>query len=212
MSRVTSALAFVALCAAITPAAAADMYGNPPPAASYGYSGGGEPAQQWVGPYVGAQVGYAWGKDGVHGPQGGLFGGVNAKVGSNIVVGGEGELNISGQERYTVLNGGLAKQSSDWNGALRARAGVAFDKVMPYASVGVAFADDTVKANGATDTTTKVGYQIGMGIEGRLTDQISMRGEVLHSGFGDTTHVVGPATQRNNASSTVLRTGAAYKF
>lgn len=212
MSRVTSALALAVVCAAITPAAAADMYGSPAPSASYGYSGGGDAAQQWVGPYVGAQVGYGWGRNGVHGPQGGIYGGYNIKAGTNIVVGGEADVNISGQERYTVQGGGLVKQSTDWNAAVRARAGVAFDKVMPYATVGVAFADDTVKANGSTDTTTKVGYQVGMGVEGRLTDRISMKGELLYSGFGDTTHVVGASTQRNNASTTVLRTGAAYKF
>lgn len=214
MSRVFNALALAATFAAITPVAAADMYGNPPPAASsYGYQDQGSgPASQWSGAYAGGQLGYAWGKDGMHGPQGGVYGGVNAAVGSNIVVGAEAEVNLSGQTLHGVSGGNLVKKSSDWNAAVRARAGVAFDKVMPYATVGIAFADDTVKALGATDTTTKVGYVVGMGVEGRVTDKISVKGELVHMGFGGTNHVTGWASEHNDASSTVLRTGAAYKF
>ncbi|NLH80335.1 MAG: porin family protein [Phyllobacteriaceae bacterium] len=213
MSRVTSAFALLAALAATAPAAAADLYGSPAPAASYGYSESGSgPAAQWTGAYAGPQVGYAWGRNGVHGPQGGIYAGVNTAVGSNIVVGAEAEVNVSGQERYTVFNSNLVKQSSDWNANVRARAGVAFDKVMPYATVGVAFADDTVKGLGANDTTTKVGYVVGMGVEGRLTDRISVKGELMHSGFGGTDHVVGYTTQHNDVSQTVVRTGAAYKF
>lgn len=214
MSRVFSALVFAASVSAMSPAVAADMYGGAAPAPSYGgYSdGSSRPADQWTGAYAGPQVGYAWGKGGVHGPQGGVYGGVNTAVGSNIVVGAEAEINVSGQERYTVFSGNLMKQSSDWNANVRARAGVAFDKFMPYATVGVAFADDTVKGLGASDTTTKVGYVVGVGVEGRVSDRISVKGEVLHSGFGDTDHVVSYTTVRNNASQTVLRTGAAYKF
>lgn len=213
MSRVTHALALVASLAAVSPAAAADMYGSPAPAASYGYNdSGSNPATQWNGAYAGGQLGYAWGRDGLHGAQGGLYGGVNTAVGSNIVVGGEAEVNISGQERYGVTTGQLVKKSSDWNAAVRARAGVAFDKVMPYATAGIAFADDTVKGLGATDTTTKVGYVVGMGVEGRVTDRISVKGELLHMGFGGTDHVVATQSEHNDVSSTILRTGAAYKF
>lgn len=213
MSRVFNALALAATLAAITPAAAADMYGSPAPSASFGFQDGGNgPASQWSGAYVGGQLGYAWGKDGVHGPQGGVYGGVNAAVGPNVVVGAEADLNLSGQSRYTIVGGGLAKQSSDWNGTVRARAGVAFDKVMPYATAGFAFADDTVKALGANDTTTKLGYVVGAGVEGRITDKISMKGELMYMGFGGTNHVTSWATTGNNVSSTILRTGAAYKF
>lgn len=215
MSRVTSAFALLAMLAATAPAAAADLYGSPAPAASYGYSDSGNgsgPAAQWNGAYVGPQLGYAWGRNGLHGAQGGIYAGVNTAVGSNIVVGAEAEVNVSGQQRDTVFNSNLIKQSSDWNAAIRARAGVAFDKVMPYATVGVAFADDTVKGLGANDTTTKVGYVVGMGVEGRVTDHISVKGELMHSGFSATDHVVGYTTQRNDVSQTVLRTGAAYKF
>jgi outer membrane immunogenic protein len=213
MSRALKALALVATVAAITPAAAADMYGSPAPSASYGYQDSGAgPASQWTGAYAGGQLGYAWGKDGLHGPQGGIYGGVNTAIGSNIVVGAEAEVNIAGQTRHTVSAGQLIKKSSDWNAAVRARAGVAFDKVMPYATVGIAFADDTVKGFGATDTTTKVGYVVGLGVEGRVTDKISVKGELMHTGFGGTSHVNAWTVQDNNVSSTVLRTGAAYKF
>ena len=215
MSRVSLVLAFAASVAVITPVAAADMYGSRAPAASsYGYQdqGGAGPASQWSGAYAGGQLGYAWGRNGLHGPQGGVYGGVNTNVGPNIVVGAEAELNISGQTRHTVNTGNLVRQSSDWNAAVRARAGVAFDRVMPYATAGIAFADDSVKGFGANSSTTKVGYVVGAGVEGKVSDRISVKGELVHMGFGSTDHIVSWATQGNNASSTVLRTGAAYKF
>lgn len=215
MSRVSIALSFAAVVAVITPAAAADMYGSNSraPSSNYGYSdGGSSPAQQWAGGYAGAQVGYGWGEHGINGAQGGVFGGGNFAVGTNIVLGAEAEVNVSGQERASVIAGGLVKQSSAWNGALRVRAGVAYDKVMPYASVGVAIADDTVKAFGANDTTTKVGYQLGAGVEGKISDRVSLRGELVHTGFGRTDHVANWATVGSNVSTTTLRAGAAYKF
>lgn len=215
MTRVSFALAVVASVAVASPAVAADMYGNRAPSASYGYQdqgGGSSPAAQWNGAYAGGQFGYGWGKNGMYGPQGGIFGGVNSAVGANIVVGGEAELNLNGQSLHGVDTGSLVKRSSDWNGAVRARVGVAFDKVMPYASVGVAFVDDTVKGFGATSSTTKVGVLVGAGVEGRVSDRISLRGELNYVGVGSTNQNVGGTTVSNNASATVLRTGAAYKF
>lgn len=213
MSRVFSALAFAATIAAITPAAAADMYGGGAPAPSYGYSdAGSRPAAQWEGGYVGGQIGYAWGRGGMNGAQGGVYGGANMAVGTNIVVGVEADVNLSGQDHHSVPGGNLTKRSSDWNASVRARAGVAYDKFMPYATAGVAFADDTVKALGANDTTTKVGYVVGMGVEGKVTDRISVKGELLHMGFSGTDHVTSWTNTHNDVSSTVVRTGAAYKF
>lgn len=217
MSRVSFALALVASVAAASTAGAADLYGsNAAPAASYGGyqqdGGAGGPAQQWTGAYAGGQIGYGWGKDGMHGAQGGIFGGVQTAVGANMVVGGEAELNINGQSLHSVAGGQLLKRSSDWNGAIRARAGVAFDRVMPYGSVGVVFVDDTAKGFGATASTTKVGYMFGAGVEGKVNDKISLRGELNYVGVGNTTQNVGGVAVRSNASAAVLRTGAAYKF
>lgn len=214
MSRVFSALAFAASIVAITPAVAADMYGGSTPSASYGgYSdGSSQPAKQWEGGYVGGQLGYGWGRDGLNGAHGGVYGGANLAVGSNIVVGAEADVNLSGQNQYSAPGGNLTKRSSDWNASVRGRVGVAYDKVMPYATVGIAFADDTVKALGANDTTTKVGYVVGLGVEGRITDRVSMKGEVTHMGFSGTDHVTSWTNTHNDVSSTVLRTGVGYRF
>jgi opacity protein-like surface antigen len=45
-----------------------------------------------------------------------------------------------------------------------------------------------------------------------VTDRISLRGELMHTGFGKTDHVTGSTTVSNNVSTTALRAGAAYKF
>jgi outer membrane immunogenic protein len=213
MSRVFSVLAFAASVVAITPACAADMYGGSAPAPSYGYSdGSSRPAGQWEGGYVGGQIGYAWGHGGMNGAHGGVYGGANVAVGSNIVAGVEADVNISGQDHYSAPGGNLTQRTSNWNASVRGRVGVAYDKVMPYATAGIAFADDTVKALGANDTTTKVGYVVGLGVEGRLTDRVSMKGELTHMGFSGTDHVTGWTNTHNDVSSTVVRTGVGYKF
>lgn len=213
MARTSLVLALAASVAAISPAVGADMYGNRAPSASYGYTDPGvSPTSQWNGAYAGAQVGYGWGRRGMNGAQGGLYAGINSTVGSNFVVGGEAEVNLSGQSRSGAVGSQVVESSSGWNGAVRARAGVAFDKIMPYATAGIAFTDDTMKVGNAKSSTTKVGYVVGAGVEGRVTDRISVKGEVLYSGFGDTSHSIGAISDTNNGSTTLLRTGAAYRF
>lgn len=217
MSRVSIALSFAAVVVAITPAAAADMYGSNSraPSSSYGYSeqgSGAGPAASWNGGYVGGQAGYGWGDHGSNGAVGGIYGGYNAAVAPNVVLGGEADINLSGQEHSSVEGGALVKRQSNWNGSLRARVGVTFDKAMPYATAGIALADDTVKANGANDTTTKLGYVVGAGVEGKISDQISIKGELLRTGFGRTDHVAGATRVGNNVSGTTLRAGAAFHF
>ena len=214
MSRVSFALAVAAVVVA-TPSFAADMYGNQRAPSAYsggGYSDNSGSAASWNGAYVGGQLGYGWGRDGLHGNQIGIYGGVNATVGSNVVVGGEVDLNMSGQRRASVTAGSVREDFSDWNGSIRARVGVAIDRFLPYATAGLALADDTVKYAGTSDSQTRVGYVIGAGVEGKVVDRITAKGEFLYEGFGSTTHAIGGLDHRNNPSSAQLRAGVAYHF
>lgn len=215
MSRVSFALVVAAVVVA-TPSFAADMYGNQRAPSAYssggGYTDNSGLASSWNGAYVGGQLGYGWGRDGLNGNQIGIYGGVNAAVGSNVVVGGEVDLNMSGQRKASAPGGFLREDFSDWNGSIRARVGVAIDRFMPYATAGIALADDTVRFNGTTDSQTRVGYVIGGGVEGKVADKITAKGELLHQGFGNTTHGIGGADFRSNPSTTLLRIGAGYHF
>lgn len=211
MSRVSFALAIAGAFAVVSPSLAADLYGSQPAAQPY-FAPPAPASNSWTGAYAGVQGGHAWGPNSLNGTQLGVYGGVNANVGQNVVAGVEGDLNISGQTGDHIVGGNLYKYQSDWNGSIRARLGVGFDKVMPYATGGIAFADDTLKALGTSSANTKIGYAAGAGVEGQVTDHITLKGEYIHEGFGRSTHTVGGLPASSSVNSNILRGGAAYRF
>ena len=124
----------------------------------------------WTGAYVGANLGYTWGRDddvglfdeengGFQGEIGtlnpdGVFGGV--QLGYNqqfdrFVGGVETDFQWSSQEdeiddyefegNGDVVYTGRANSDQDWFGTLRLRAGVAFDRFMVYGTGGLAYAN-----------------------------------------------------------------------
>ncbi len=213
MFRVTLALAAAAGLTAIAPAVAADMYGAPPAAPAYGYATPAPAPSNWNGVYVGAHAGHAWGPDTLNGTQVGLYGGMNTTIGQNVVAGVEADMNVSGQTASHAVGGNLYKYSSDWNASIRPRVGVAFDKVMPYATAGIAFADDSLKALGTSSSSTKIGYAAGAGVEAQVADHLTVKGEFIHMGFGRSSHALpGGLVANSSVNSNILRGGAAFKF
>ena len=211
MFRVPLALAVVAGLSALGPASAADMYGGQP-AQPYGGYAAPAPNTTWNGAYLGAQGGHGWGANDLDGTQVGLYGGINANVGANFVAGVEGDVNLSGQNTSRVIGPNYYKYDSNWNGSIRARVGVGFDKVMPYATGGVAFADDSIKTFGSSSAKTKVGYAAGVGAEAQVAEHLSVKGELVHYGFGRSNHLLATGVERSSVNSNVLRGGVAYRF
>lgn len=218
MSRVPFFLLLASAAVATSPSLAADLYRNAPAAPAYDNSYQAAPSGGWTGPYVGVNGGYAWGSHGSDGGQFGVYGGYNASVGQNVVVGGEADLNISGQSKTVVRagtgpNGGSSyDRKSDWNGSIRGRVGMTFDKIMPYATAGIAFADNSAKGYGDTSTKTQVGYAVGAGVEGQVADRVTVKGEYLHEGFGNETHLLDTNKVKSSASNDIVRAGVAYHF
>ncbi len=211
MSRVRFVLAVAAPLLATGSALAADMYGAPP-AQPYGGYAAPAPSNNWSGAYLGVQAGHGWGSNDLNGGQLGLYGGVNANVGSSFVAGVEGDINISGQNASRLVGPDYYKTDSNWNGSIRARAGVNFDRIMPYGTAGVAFADDSIKTIGASSSKTKVGYAAGAGVEAQVMDRVTVKGEFMHYGFGRSSHAMPAGTEWTSAKTNVLRGGVAYKF
>jgi outer membrane immunogenic protein len=219
--------AIVALLAATAgaPACAADLYGQQPPAPAYnGYNASQSPVANWAGAYLGVAGGYSLGgltnkitgsntlKSSINGADIGIFGGVNATIMNNLIVGGEADLNLSDQ-RTTQTNGAdLYKTYSSWNGSVRGRFGTAFDRYMPFVTGGLAFGGNTLNINGSSASSSQIGYAVGAGVEAFVTDRIVARGEFLYEGFGDQTHSIAGKVVNTNISSGILRLGAAYKF
>src|SRR5215207_7331741 len=133
----------------------------------------------WAGPYVGVQVGYGWGDENdnqsfnfpepdpepadefdMDGFLGGVHAGYNWQMGA-LVLGVEGDVEFSTYEGDTdflyestdpdIIASGNLSMESDWQASLRLRAGFAVDRLLVYATGGVAFADAELSVDGTTE-------------------------------------------------------------
>jgi outer membrane immunogenic protein len=142
------------------------------------------PIFTWTGFYVGVNAGYGWSnndfdavdiadEDDDGGFVGGAQVGYNYQIGS-FVVGLEGDVqyaDFGADGTFDFDRDGVFDDefdSSDWFGTVRARAGVAFDRALIYATGGFAFADDAT------------GWTVGGGVEYAFTNNLSAKIEGLY--------------------------------
>jgi outer membrane immunogenic protein len=167
----------------------------------------------WTGPYIGANLGYAWGESnpatlsgpGFRGPVGtlepeGWLGG--GQIGANaqydwFVVGLEADIQATSIEDSTAaLVGpgytGRASYDIDWLSTLRGRVGVASGPALLYVTGGWAFADVeyNVTATGPmnvsmSESGIRTGYALGGGLEWALDDHWSVKSEYLYVDLGN---------------------------
>lgn len=132
----------------------------------------------------------------------GFLGGVHAGYNlqsDNLVLGIEGDVEFSDIDGDTdiVLEEGdpaLARQEKkyDWLASLRLRAGYAVDRVLFYATGGVAFADVDMSfklTDGSfneSETEAAFGITVGGGLEYALTDNLTLRAEYRYTDLEDT--------------------------
>lgn len=217
-TRAIALAAFGAVALSSVAASAADLPSVQP------YAAAAPVAFNWTGFYLGAQVGYGWGESEVDGFAGsydvdgfnvGIYGGYNHQFVNNVVVGLEADINYNDADGSAVLVG-FGTQATEFNfdGAVRARLGYAFDRVLVYVAGGVAFADidTTTTVGGLTfsgDDTT-FGWTIGGGVEAAVTQNIAVRAEYRYTKFDDIdSGIVG---FDNNLDSHKVLVGVSYKF
>lgn len=179
----------------------------------------------WSGAYVGAQAGYGWAKANnknvpdTH-PNGaivGAYAGYNHQFDNSPVVAGvETDLNYNfGSDRKNFVNGRV-RNEQEWSGSTRGRIGYAADRVMPYATAGVAYGGHKLSgADGVVsgrDDKTLVGYTVGAGVEGLVTDNITARVEYRYTDYGSKKFDIGGAREKVSVSDNRVMAGAAYKF
>ena len=187
-------------------AAAADL-AHPP----YYTAPGPVSPYSWIGPYLGGNLGYAWGATGNNptrpsGVTGGIEGGYNWQVGQ-IVFGGEADLELSN------ANDTFApwKFSNPWFGTLRARAGYAMNNVLIYGTGGLAFGELRAETAGlASESHTNLGWTAGAGVEAGFAGHWSGKIEYLFVDL-DGSSFAGTRTS-NSFSTTVFRAGVNYRF
>jgi len=177
------------------------------------------PVFTWTGFYVGVNAGYGWTEsfdvtlpngavvradsedDG--GFVGGAQIGYNYQIGS-FVLGLEGDIQYAdlGGATYVVPGVGIVSyDNSDWFGTVRARAGVAFDRALIYATGGFAFADD------------RTGWTVGGGIEYAVTNNLSLKVEGLYVNLEDDDFNFAGINYRGGESEFgVVRAGLNYRF
>lgn len=145
------------------------------------------PIFTWSGFYIGAQIGYAWDKVKVdngwmwgltsldrNGVVGGGHVGYLFQTNSGFVLGVEGDIE------------GTSVKNSNLRASVRGRLGFGIDRALIYATGGLAIANDnTVWGWGwSNNSTTRVGWTAGAGVEYAFSPNWSGRVEYRYSDFG----------------------------
>ena len=212
-----------------TTAAAADLGWNAGAASTEMFSG--TSVFQWSGFYAGVNGGYGFGTLSREPVGGGVVtenntGGwsLGGQAGYNVdmggfVLGGEADLQWASIGHSEDLGApGTLKANVDGFGTVRARAGLAFDRVMPYVTGGAAFGRGTVSMTDPADlvtsqTNTHMGWTVGAGLEAAATDNITIKAELLYVDLGSQTYTTAPGGDIDVSQRFgVVRAGVNYKF
>jgi len=100
----------------------------------------------------------------------------------------------------------------DWFGTLRARAGVAFDRALIYATGGLAFggADDDNRFGIGSDDDINWGWTVGAGVEYAFTNNLTLKIEGLYVNLDgdDNNDYVGTAVSAGGVETDIFVPGA----
>lgn len=168
-------------------------------------------ATSWSGYYVGIHGGYDWLETDIgdyqlydqdyEGISGGIQAGVDHHLPNNFVVGLSVDFGLSDTSgrRITVVNPGFfpfitnARVERDAYGALRGRLGYALGDFLPYATVGIAWAQhkvsytQTLPGTLVTNLQQKQdhrGWLVGAGVEYAFAQSLSLKAEYLYTDYG----------------------------
>jgi outer membrane immunogenic protein len=229
MRRVTLAFLGVFGIGSLSGASAADVAVRPAVEAPYAM-------YNWTGFYLGAHVGYAFGRKdwfddngasetGSHDVSGMIAGGqfgFNWQIRSVV-------LGIEGDASWANVNGGHFWEEGGftvgtdvrWLGTIGGRLGYAFDRVLFYAKGGAAFAHDEHSfvegLASAEGEKTRWGWMIGGGVEAAWVGNWSIKGEYSYMDFGKQavafTGQSGPAfTSHIEQELHLIKVGLNYRF
>lgn len=193
------------------------------------------PAFSWGGAYIGGEVGWGWGRAKLddknngqssefkpNGFIGGVYAGYNFDMGNNVILGVDGNFDYNDLKKsHDYISNGSAVQTSAetklrWSGAVRARAGYAVDRLMPYIAGGVAFGGvkNSLNIGGSSYDSNKTltGWTIGTGVDYAATDNVLLRLEYRYTDFGNKDFGLGNVNTRGSFKTNDIRLGVAYKF
>jgi outer membrane immunogenic protein len=207
MSRVVSgAMALIAAGWTMS-AQAADLYGsralNTPPQSLYR-------PDSWAGPYLGGNIGYAWGSVANNpakpsGFVGGVQAGHNWRNGQ-FVFGLEGDIQATGAEETFAP----WKFSNPWFGTVRGRAGYALNNVLLFGTGGLAFGELRATTFGLSESHTNAGWTLGVGAEMAFAPNLSAKIEYLYVDLASSNFVITGAS--NGYRFGLIRAGINWHF
>ena len=215
----------------------------PPPRAPAAYVPVIPVQYNWGGVYIGLNGGYGFGSSdeqwtalgflndsGNFNIQGGLVGGTlgaNFQAGQFVLgIEGDGDwTNIKGSTSSTNISCALCQTSNSWLATLRGRAGVAWDRVLIFATAGGAAGNINSSIPAAapylagSSSSTEFGWTVGAGLEFGITDNLTAKIEYLYielqdSSFSCTAALCGATVTSVPFSfqTSVARAGLNLKF
>ncbi|THD42366.1 MAG: porin family protein [Bradyrhizobium sp.] len=174
-------------------------------------------AFSWTGFYVGLNGGWAGGSTGgdFGSPSGGLVGGTagyNYQIGQ-FVLGAETDFDWADLHKSGINLLGAYNNNIDSLFTARARAGIALDRALIFATAGYAGVEDNVSYPGLLSSSDwRSGGAFGGGIEYAFTNNISAKAEYLYMPFANKSYSAGGTTQTSDLNLSVIRAGLNYKF
>ena len=204
MKKTLIAVAFAA--GLVSAAAAADLPRSPAPYYAPAQSG----LYNWSGAYAGLNLGYQWGTvTNSNVSPSGIAGG--GQVGYNwqsgqFVFGIETDFQFSGADDTFAP----FKFSNPWFGTMRGRAGAAFNNVLLYATLGLAYGSLEGQIPGLDETRTEVGWAGGIGAEYGFNPNWSARVEYLYMDLASRGFSI--TGTDNGLHANMLRFGVNYHF
>jgi outer membrane immunogenic protein len=208
----------------------------PPPRAPAAYVPVAPPMYNWGGIYIGINGGYGFGNSdwssagtdtgnfNIQGPVAGGTFGANFQTGQFVFgIEGDGDWsNIKGSSSTTNLVCASCQTANTWLATLRARMGVAWDRVLIFGTAGGAAG--SVNSSGPLLTSTsnsEFGWTAGGGLEFGITDNVTAKIDYLYVDLqngsfncpattcsGTATAITGPVS----FTTSVVRAGLNLKF
>jgi outer membrane immunogenic protein len=164
----------------------------------------------WSGFYAGLNLGYEWGHvTNIGIDPSGIAGG--AQIGYNwqsgqFVFGGEADIQISSADDTFAPY----KFSNPWFGTVRGRAGYAFNNMLLYGTLGLAYGNLDGQFANIEETKTLFGWTGGLGMEVGFTPNWSAKVEYLYIDLGSRAFSI--TGVNNGLQSSYLRFGVNYHF
>lgn len=145
----------------------------------------------------------------------GLMDGYGQTVNGDIYLGAEMEANLSSADSKITYGADTLKLSKKNSYGVAVRAGYDMGSVLPYVRVGYNRAKFESELSGTytgKGSDTLGGIALGAGMEAKVSDNVSLRGEFVHTAYGKSTDTDGTNTITAKPTENVARVGVAFRF